>query len=112
MGLMAHRPSTRFVGRFYLISIGYDSFLFDKYPIITDEAISSWGLRGRFLINRAESLQARATHAQPLKPQLLMSLCCASYLFYTGNPSFLNSINSVSENLSITKSILFLSFFL
>jgi len=42
---------------------------------ITDEAISSWGLRGRFLINRAESLQARATHAQPLKPQLLMSLC-------------------------------------
>ena len=44
---------------------------------LTDEAISSWGLRGRFPINRAESLQARATHAQPLKPQLLMSLCCA-----------------------------------
>ncbi len=42
---------------------------------VTVEAISSWGLRGRFLINRAESLQAGATHAQPLKPQLLMSLC-------------------------------------
>ncbi len=45
------------------------------YLPTTDWAMSSWGLRGRFPFNRAESLQARAKHAQPLKPQLLMSPC-------------------------------------
>lgn len=28
------------------------------------------------------SFQAKATHAQPLKPQLLMNPCCALLLFY------------------------------
>ncbi len=48
----------------------------------TDGAMSSWGLRGRFTINRAESLQARAKHAQPLKPQLLMSPCWQQYFIH------------------------------
>jgi hypothetical protein len=53
---------------------------FPKLPP-TDGAMSSWGLRGREPINRAESLQAKATHAQPLKPQLLMSPCCGTFIF-------------------------------
>jgi len=43
--------------------------------------MSSWGLRGRY-ITRAESLQARATHALPPKPQLLMSPCCRLALYF------------------------------
>jgi hypothetical protein len=45
-------------------------------------AMSSWGLRGREPINRAESLQTRAMNAQPLNPQFLMSPCLPQFFYF------------------------------
>jgi hypothetical protein len=49
-----------------------------------DRAMSSWGLRGREPITRAESLQAKATHAEQLNlPIAYESLLPAAIFLYS-----------------------------